>query len=190
MLFRSSALGRVSEEMLARATSPCMAATLQPELLEDRVRSCPPDVRDGFKVFKHMIWFQQPAGHIPILWQLPEPGNIRVLAQYRLGAHQLACEADRAAGLRDMRFCGFCSDLEVEDELHVLMCPAWQRHRDRLRLLFGGASYQALKEATASGFEVDKALNTFVNMQDKNLTDCLAGYLKLVWRDRKHTVVR
>ena len=127
---------QASSSHLSQEISQCMDATFQPEMLGNRVRCCPPDVREGFKLFKHTMWFKQPEGQVPVLWVLPEPGNIRVLAQFRLGAHHLACEADRDLGHRDMRLCRFCQESEMEDELHVLLCGAWQYLRDRFPLLF------------------------------------------------------
>ena len=169
---------------LDQETRLCMEATFHPDMLGNRVRCCPPEVREGFKSFKHTVWFSQPEGQVPVLWQLPEPGNVRVLAQYRLGAHHLACETDRGAGLRDSRLCTFCQDMDMEDELHVLLCSAWQEYRDRFPVLFQGRDFVALVEASRSGFEVDDCMRAVVNSQDRVIIDSLAGYLKLVDKAR------
>ncbi len=174
---------------LESAMQPCMQATFQPEMLGDRVQGCPQEVRDGYKAFKYALWFQQPASQTPVLWHLPEPGNIRILAQFRLSAHHLAVEAGREGGLRDTRVCCFCQDRPVEDECHVLLCSAWQVHRDRFPAFFQSPAYRKLVTAVRDGFEVDCCFKEVVNPPNSALTDCLAGYLKLVNKSRLERAV-
>ena len=102
-----------------------MEATFHPKMKGSRVHYCPTNVREGFKAFNHALWFKQPEGQAPVIWQLPKPGNVRTLGRFRLGAHHHACEVGRGLGLRDDRGCLFCGDLQVEDEVHVLVCSAW-----------------------------------------------------------------
>ena len=190
MKVAASCLRQHCVDRAAREMEPCVQATCLPDLWGNRVKHCPDDVRDGFKAFKHACWFQQEEGQKPVLWLLPEHGNIRVLARYRLGSHHLACETRRDLGLRGWMWCGYCQAHLVEDDLHVLLCPAWQDIRARFPLLFQGVRYRELVVADQQDWEVDKCFKAFVNQDNVDCMDALAGYLKLVDKAKNmHNVV-
>lgn len=161
----------------------CMEATGEPYEGVSRVRACPDDVRHGFKVFKHKVWFHVDSD-VPVMSHLPEAGNIRTLAQFRCGAHRLACEADRDGAPRSRRLCRHCDEGVIEDELHVLLCRAWQQYRELFPTFFGGAEFQALVQAVQVGHNVDECFKKLVNPSEPRMTDMLVGYLKKVFLDR------
>jgi hypothetical protein len=99
------------------AIRECSAPTENLLVEGSRVRACPDDVRKGFKVFKYKVWFQSDSD-VHMLSHLPEAGNIRTLAKFRCGAHNLLCEAGRDLGARSSRICSFCDKHVIEDELH------------------------------------------------------------------------
>lgn len=149
------------------------------------VRACPDDARDGFKSLKYARWFQ-PARDMPAcIHTLPEAGNIRVLSQFRCGAHHLHCEAARHLGPRSVRVCSFCSLQEVEDELHVLYCPAWVDLRASFPELFQCDMFVDLSTALERGDDVDSAAWSFFNCLDPCLLDQFAGFLKKLFAARQ-----
>ena len=149
------------------------------------VRACPDEIRDGFKAFKYYNWFQQTPGTPLALHAMPEAGNIRTLAQFRCGSHQLQCETARGLGPRSTRVCPFCPADEVEDELHLTMCASWQEHRGRFPLVFDGDSYRALLLAVRDGGDVDSSFRLFMTSMSPTQVDQFTGYLKAVFRARK-----
>ncbi len=190
MKVAASCLHQHCMDRSAREMDPCVQATCMPEMMGNRVKHCPDDVREGFKTFKHACWFQQEEGQRPILWLLPERGNIRVLARFRLGSHHLASEARRDLGLRGWRWCSHCQAHMVEDELHVLLCTAWQDIRARFPMVFQSALYQKLLLADQQDCEVDTCFKAFVNQDNAEYVDALVGYLKLVDKAKtRHNVV-
>lgn len=151
------------------------------------VRACPDEARDGFKAFKYHSWFQQaPSASRPLIMHaMPEAGNIRVLAQFRCGAHHLDCESARAQGLRSTRTCRFCTVGEVEDELHMVQCGAWQAARNRFPAVFEGDGYRALVDTVQRGGDVDSCFWTFLNCMSREQVDQFTGYLKVVFQERR-----
>ena len=168
-----------------RGVERCMEQALEGVDVGSWVRACPDEAREGFKAFKYSRWFQQDMGGQLALHSRHEAGNIRVLAQFRCGSHTLDCELARAEGLRSMRTCRFCASGDVEDELHVMMCTAWQPQRDRFPLLFSGRAYLDTVQAMEVGGDVDTAFWRFMNTMQYEQLDCLCGYLKMVFHERR-----
>lgn len=174
----------VLHDYVSNGYRECMDATRDMAVGGSRVRACPDDVRSGFKSFKYSLWFDTTQKVTPVIQQVHEAGNIRVLAKFRCGAHRLECEVGRSANPRSNRLCNFCDTGEVEDELHVLICPAWQGIRDECPDLFDTSVYNALVRAVEDEGEVDACFCHFVNPSAPYMVQLLAGYLKKVFAAR------
>ena len=181
-------LGAQYAELVAEVSRGCMTATEQLLMGGSRVRACPDDISEGFKAFKYALWFydeSKPA----VLYHLPEAGNIRTLAKFRLGAHRLDGEvcrlnADGTNQGRSTRVCRFCDSGVVEDELHVLVCTAWQGYRDLFPSFFRGEEFLSLLAVVEAGQNVDSCMKRAVNPKKPDLTNMLIGYLKKVFLAR------
>ena len=185
-------LGEQYTELVSETSRGCMTATEQLLTGGSRVRACPDDVSDGFKAFKYALWFHDDS-RPSALYHLPEAGNIRILAKFRCGAHRLDAEscrinADRTERPRSARVCIFCDSGVVEDELHVLVCRAWQGYRDLFPSFFEGEDFRSLLDAMELERDVDFCMKRVVNPKKPELTDMLAGYLKkFFWSETKES---
>ena len=100
-----------------------------------RVRSCPDNVRDGFKLLTYHCWFRHADQLVPkgqgFMYHVQNRQHIAAMARFRLGCSWLNIDRLRyGAGkcVRSTRMCPCCQRLHVqarEDELHVLECPAY-----------------------------------------------------------------
>lgn len=93
------------------------------------IRAIPDSDRANFKLLTYSTWFSPPTGVHPqsTFWaQLNRPKQIRMVAQFRLGSHQLNIETLRWGAERlprSQRHCKCCNLGVREDELHMLYCP-------------------------------------------------------------------
>lgn len=163
----------------------CLGQALEGFDVGSLVRACPDEAREGFKALKYARWFQPSRDRPSCLHMLPEAGNVRVLAQFRCAAHHLNCEAGREMGPRSTRLCLYCHLQEVEDEVHILVCPAWESLRVTFQSLFEWDTYLALTTAIDQGGDVDEAAWQFFNSMDVGKVDLFAGYLKKVFAARR-----
>ena len=69
--------------------------------------------------------------------------HVRAIAQFRLGVHWLRVEKGRSENLsRSKRWCQQCmKDGCVEDEVHLMVCPAYDHIRESYPALFQSAAY-------------------------------------------------
>lgn len=173
------------QESVDKAVGPCMEKAFNGSDMGSLVRACPDDSRDGFKALKYHRWFQLPLDATPCLHALPQVGDIRVLAQFRCASHHLDCESGRHRGPRSERSCRFCSEGGVEDELHLLLCGAWQQARDSFPMVFESVGYQDLVVAVQKGGDIDSCMWSFVNLMSPQQLYHFAGYLKWVFKSRR-----
>jgi hypothetical protein len=107
--------------------------------------------------------------------------HVRVIFNFRLGMSLLNCELLRSSNpARSTRHCGMCDLHDVEDELHVLVCPAYDDLRSQFHEVFSSAEYVRLQVCFASGcrgLELDKCMSNFMNCQSVPFWQCLAKYL-------------
>jgi hypothetical protein len=95
------------------------------------VRAAPNSASCGFKGYVYDKWFrpQEWIKQESYLHHLNNSADIRIVAQFRLGAHWLRIQQDRGRAVaRDRRVCLHCMD-KVEDELHLLECPLYAQAR-------------------------------------------------------------
>jgi hypothetical protein len=63
--------------------------------------------------------------------------QISDIARFRMGSHRLNVEMGRFNGIpRSKRLCSCCDRSEVEDEMHLLICPKYDHIRNNLDLSF------------------------------------------------------
>ncbi len=185
------AMAKGYEDSMLRAVQGCLEQALEGEDWGSLVRACPDEARDGFKALKYHRWFQQvpSAAGLPkaplIMHTMPEAGNIRTMAQFRCGSHHLDCESARALGLRSTRQCRFCSTPEVEDELHLVICEAWQAARDRFPGVFEWTGYTDLLDTVRRGGDIDSSFWSFLHTMTQQQVDMFTGYLKMTFQERK-----
>lgn len=151
------------------------------------VRRCPDSVRDGFKRFKYWQWMLAGGGQgegeeFPPTFCLHNQHEIRTLAQFRCGVHWLACERQRRVGrsnvARSQRFCVCCPKKEVEDELHVLMCPAYSHLKPTFPAVFWSDEYATLAFAYEQGLDtVDDCMRVFMSVRRDGFQMHLARFL-------------
>lgn len=100
-----------------------------PESCHNRVRACPDNVREGFKLLKYVAWFHSHKSAMDkgqgFVYHVNNMKHAAALARFRLGSACLNTETLRAGLPRSERHCMLC-DMQVrEDELHVFECPAY-----------------------------------------------------------------
>ena len=118
------------------------------------VRSVPDDIREGFKVLKSLLWFskhdacpQRPHDTLSHWCTMVHKWtHVRVIAKFRLGMHWLRTETEHNIP-RSTRICTICHLSDREDELHVLVCPAYMHLHHKFPLVFGDQIYRDLARA-------------------------------------------
>ena len=104
------------------------------------IHSLPDDAREGFKVLKYLRWCKPltpaPNPHTQLragfLHHLHSKAHISAVARFRMFNLPLRSECGRLSNLpRSQRTCTLCNTNSVEDEHHLLTCPAYQHIRDR-----------------------------------------------------------
>jgi hypothetical protein len=145
------------------------------------VRSWPDSISDGFKHFKYQEWFEQKdlsRKAPPVMFNVEGVANIRVLARFRCGMHWLATEKQHHI-LRSQRVCVCCSAGEREDELHVMLCPAYAQAREQCPIVFRSTGFLNLLEATAENSkDIDRCLLELMTNAEPIFVDSLVGYLR------------
>ena len=100
-----------------------------PESSPNRVRGCPDNVREGFKLLKYATWFQPHTTAVKkgqgFVYHVNNMKHAMALARFRLGSAYLNTEAQRAGRPRSARHCSLCDMHIREDELHIFECPAY-----------------------------------------------------------------
>lgn len=104
----------------------------------------------GFKSATYRHWFcrGKPSDGEPtpcpvsrrhgFIYHIQRPNQVRALACFRLSAHDLNIEQQRHAHIpRPQRVCQCCHANAVEDELHILECPAYQHIRQSFTDVLG-----------------------------------------------------
>ena len=117
------------EEKLDRALFT-KASNLQITLAPNTsIRSIPSNIRTGFKALKHQLWMlPDPDPTNRYTHHLHNKTLIHTLARFRMSMHSLRCERGRPLP-RDQRTCQLCDSNCVEDEFHLLTCPAYTHIR-------------------------------------------------------------
>jgi hypothetical protein len=104
------------------------------------IHSLPDDARKGFKVLKYIKWCTpltlnpDPKTQLRASFHhhLNSKPLIHAVARLRMSNLPLRSECGRLANLpRSERTCTLCNTNCIEDEYHLLTCPAYQHIRDR-----------------------------------------------------------
>lgn len=108
----------------------------------------------GYKLATYRRWFckgklsdGEPAHCSPFqrhgfMYHVYRPQQVHVLAAFRLSAHDLNIEKQRYNRTqRYMRVCKCCTANVVEDEMHVLECPAYQHIWQNFQDVVGNLQY-------------------------------------------------
>jgi hypothetical protein len=103
------------------------------------IHSLPDNARKGFKVLKYLKWCK-PLTPAPdpktqlragFLHHLHSKTHIHTIARLRMSNLPLRSECGRLDQLpRSQRTCTLCNTNSVEDEYHLLTCPAYEHIRD------------------------------------------------------------
>jgi hypothetical protein len=156
------------------------------------VREVPDNVHHGFKHIKYHRWFRNPHESDGVmkykdsccLNALFSVAHVRTIFNFRLGMSGLNCESMRNTHpARSTRHCARCNLCDIEDEVHVLICPSYTDLRSRFQDVFGTHAYIKLKvcfDSGCYGSELDKAMAQFMNVQDVPFWRCFAEYLMCV----------
>ena len=91
------------------------------------VRDVPDRDRNGFKLYVYKRWFE-PEDWLrkeSFLFHLFHRGQVKSVAQFRMGVHWLNTECLSRNIPRSKRYCECCSNRIREDEMHFLECPAY-----------------------------------------------------------------
>ncbi len=156
------------------------------------MRGCPDKIRNGFKLFKYVSWFQNEA-KIPPIFSLQDAYDIRMLAKFRCGMHWLATEKERlGVGRkfldRSSRVCRICGGNDREDEVHIFMCGGYKVLHRQFTHIFETDQYRNLKEAYDSNVLTDDRIKNFMNQNDKMFVADCAGFLRKSFALRKRTL--
>ena len=118
------------------------------------VREVPDNVHHGFKHIKHHNWFRNPHESDGVmkyknsccLNALFSVAHVRTIFNFRLGMSGLNCESMRNTHpARSTRHCARCNFCDIEDEVHVLICPSYTDLRCLFLDVFGTHAYLRLK---------------------------------------------
>ena len=110
--------------------------------------------------------------------QVKDPDLVRVLAQFRIGSHNLNIEEYRRKRTTTP-FCLSCEDT-IEDETHVLLyCPLYQVHRSKLFNLLN-ISMTLLNDA-----QPKHLLSLLLSSSDEFVNLQVALYLKKLLKTRR-----
>ena len=158
-----------------------VVAEQNPEWLREglAVRAAPESFSKGYKLFVYDKWFAVDRWERKKHWSywLLRLDHIRVTAQFRLGSHWLEVQRGRGAGQRrGERCCSHCPGV-VEDELHLLECPAYTDLRT-----------QTLGTVHTGGW-TDADVKGFMNKQTGTEWRNLAEYLVQCRNMRTHAGV-
>jgi hypothetical protein len=121
------------EEKLDRilSTNASILQTILPP--NTPIRSIPSNIRTGFKALKHKAWMlPDPDPTNRFTHHLHNKTLIREITRFRLSMHNLRCERGRPLP-RDQRTCQLCDSNCVEDEFHLLTCPAYAHIRSEFK---------------------------------------------------------
>ena len=104
------------------------------------VRAAPEAFSAGFMALTYQLWFRADTWvrKESFTFHLNRPADIKAVAKFRVGMHCLNIRVGRLAGRRARRgerVCQMCSQGVVEDELHLMECPAYEHHRQRNKAL-------------------------------------------------------
>lgn len=152
------------------------------------VRDCPDEQRDGFKIMRYREWFAMDpprrgrangVNDRSFCCMTHKASHVRAIAQFRLGVHWLKVEKDRSRGLpRSYRHCDKCGSNEVEDELHLMTCTAYEGMRHRFPMLFDNAAYQSLCDAISEhSTDIDSLFKGYINGQGIDFWHQLGDFL-------------
>jgi hypothetical protein len=103
------------------------------------IHSFPDDARKGYKVLKYLKWCKpltpapnpQTQLRAGFPHHLNSKAHIHAVARFRMSNLPLRSECGRLDNLpRSQRTCTLCNSNSVEDEYHLLTCPAYQHLRD------------------------------------------------------------
>jgi len=156
------------------------------------VREIPDNVRDGFKHMKYDRWFRKnPMLETELKYRnscclnaLFSSSHVRVVSNFRLGMGSLNCETLRSSHpARSTRHCVKCDLHDIEDEVHVLVCPAYRAVRDQFPKVFQTTEYVKLVacfDSGCRGLELDKCMSDLMNVQSNPFWQCFAQYLVIV----------
>ena len=82
----------------------------------------------GFKTLKYLLWFQPPPDSKQFAYHSNSRTLTHTLARFRLSMTSLRCEKGRPLP-RSSRTCELCHSSSIEDEWHLIKCPAYQNIR-------------------------------------------------------------
>ena len=132
-------------------------------------------VSTGFKRATYRVWFcgevpERGAGWLRCIHMRKQ---IRALATFRLGTHDLAINAMRFGSRkkqRNQRLCQCCSSACVDDERHVFECTAFAELRAQYPLLPSPPPYQGTPDP-------DAAMRRCMELESEQQWLALADYL-------------
>ena len=141
----------------------------------------PDTCSEGFKALKFVRWFKPDCPPEDRFWHHMHTHHLkRTLSRFRFSMHNLSCEAGRRVNNqkvpRSARTCPLCQPAIVEDEWHLLLCPAYQHIRTAFPALFPNP------EATESSPDslINQAMNPPANCWRK-----LGAYISLCFKERE-----
>jgi hypothetical protein len=103
------------------------------------VRAAPESFSAGFMALTYQQWIKADTWvrKEAFGFHLNKPADIKAVAKFRVGMHCLNIRGGRLAGNRVRRseqVCQLCKH-GVEDEMHVMECPAYEQHRQKNQAL-------------------------------------------------------
>ena len=175
------------QKMVGKRCKDVLVATNS--IIGSKVRGCPDNVRNGFKLFKYMNWFQNDT-ETPVIYSIHDAYGIRLLAKFRCGMHWLATEKERIGARRkpldrSSRTCRICGGSDREDEVHIFMCGGYKVLHQDFTHVFETEQYRNLKSAYDNGDMTDGLIKNFMNQSDRMfVVDCV-GFLRRSFALRK-----
>jgi hypothetical protein len=135
----SSAIDALHERWQSHAWAPAIPSQ---GLVRNSVTST------GFKRVVYRQWFcnEIPENGVGWVRHLNTRKQIRAMAMFRLGAHELGINSMRFGNgkrERDQRVCKCCTDGVMDDEYHVFDCPAFQTLREQHPLVCAPPPYNS-----------------------------------------------
>jgi hypothetical protein len=134
---------------------------LQQAVVGSAIRSRGDDERQGFKLLKYKMWFLDESCELrnTFWFNLNRYEQISDIARFRMGSHWLNVEMGRFNGIpRSKRLCSCCDRSEVEDEMHLLICPMYDHIRNNLDV-----SFKQLLCLQPHGRELDMHMCSYMN---------------------------
>jgi hypothetical protein len=141
------------------------------------LRDIPPARTTGFKLatYRHLFCTDTIEKGFGFVDHVHTPAQIKALASFRMGSHDLNIERLRHKRTpRNERLCQCCDQQCVEDESHILECPAYVSIRESFSDLAPTQPIPCLESYTRA----------FMNPTHRNKWPRLADFLTCVMNER------